>query len=115
MDDSNTVSRNRNGPLMGQSFQWCKNWFLVAVFLGCHCGLCILILVMLIIFDYNMGMQEWLSLADCASLLGKSEQTIRRWVTSGKLPSYRVGNSYVVDPADFRAYVAKSAVPEKTG
>jgi len=74
-----------------------------------------LVVAGMIINGYNGGMQEWLSLADAASLLGKSEQTIRRWVLSGKLAAYRIGNTYVIDPVDFKDYVAKSALPDKTG
>lgn len=38
-------------------------------------------------------MQQALSPAQAAAILGCSEQTIRRWVSAGQIPSFKIGQA----------------------
>jgi excisionase family DNA binding protein len=41
-----------------------------------------------------------------AAYLAVSERTVRGWVADGTIPSYLIGGSRRIDPADVDAYVA---------
>ncbi|WP_156675665.1 MULTISPECIES: excisionase family DNA-binding protein [unclassified Mycobacterium] len=41
-------------------------------------------------------MREFLSLDNAANELGVSKRTVRRMISSGQLPAYRIGNSTLV-------------------
>jgi excisionase family DNA binding protein len=41
-----------------------------------------------------------------AKRLKVSERTVRNWVSSGQLPSYKIGSSRRFDPADVDAFLS---------
>ena len=45
--------------------------------------------------------------ASLASYLQVSERTVRSWIADGAIPSYLIGGSRRIDPADVDEYVAK--------
>ena len=51
---------------------------------------------------------DWLSSAETGRKLGLSERTVRRMAAAGRLPAYRFGLAYRVDPDELRQYIAKS-------
>ena len=54
---------------------------------------------------------KWLTVAEVAQELGKSEATIRRMAATGRLPAYQFSDRcYSVDARDLYAFIAKSAV-----
>lgn len=55
-------------------------------------------------------MSHWLTTSDIASLLDKSESTIRRMILSGVLPAHQIGSTYKISPEDFANYIHSSAV-----
>lgn len=38
--------------------------------------------------------ENWVNLADVATHLGVSQDTVRNWLKSGKLPTYKAGRQY---------------------
>ncbi|WP_460744163.1 helix-turn-helix domain-containing protein [Nesterenkonia halophila] len=44
-----------------------------------------------------------------AELLGRSNQTIYRWITSGTIPAYRVGEQWHIITADLKATMEAGA------
>ena len=44
----------------------------------------------------------------------RSEETIRRWIWSGKLPARKLGNQHFIDPADVEAMKPNSPVASET-
>lgn len=38
--------------------------------------------------------EKWVNLSDVAEHLGVSQDTIRNWLKSGKLPTYKAGKQY---------------------
>lgn len=42
-----------------------------------------------------------------AAYLAVSDRTIRNWIRRGELPSYKLGASRRIDPADVRAFLAQ--------
>ena len=42
-----------------------------------------------------------------ASYLAVSDRTIRNWIRRGELPSYKLGASRRIDPADVNAFLAQ--------
>lgn len=53
-----------------------------------------------------------LTVPQAARRMGRSPETIRRWIWSGKLSSEKVGNQHLVDEADLGALEAASEVDE---
>ncbi|WP_066385806.1 helix-turn-helix domain-containing protein [Neobacillus mesonae] len=49
-----------------------------------------------------------LSISDISELLGRSEETIRRWCREGKLPSYSFGGKYGILGAEFKNFILNS-------
>ncbi len=43
-----------------------------------------------------------LSVAQAADRLGRTPETVRRWIRSGRLPARRVGARHVIDDRDIR-------------
>jgi excisionase family DNA binding protein len=43
-----------------------------------------------------------LTVRQTARATHRSEETVRRWIWSGKLPARKLGNQYFIDPADLR-------------
>jgi excisionase family DNA binding protein len=46
---------------------------------------------------------DLLTVRQVAQACQRSEETIRRWIWSGKLPSRKLGNQHFIDPADVEA------------
>ncbi len=44
-----------------------------------------------------------LTVREVARACRRSEETVRRWIWSGKLPSRKLGNQHFIDPADVEA------------
>lgn len=49
-----------------------------------------------------------LTVREVARACGRSEETVRRWIWSGRLPSRKLGNQHFMDPADVEALKPKS-------
>lgn len=47
-----------------------------------------------------------LKVADVAQRLGVDSFTVRRWITAGDLPAYKIGREWRVEPGDLEAYLA---------
>ncbi len=54
------------------------------------------------------GQDAFLTVREVAQACGRSEETVRRWIWSGKLPSRKIGNQHFVDPGDVEALKARS-------
>ena len=52
------------------------------------------------ILDISKDQSPWLTVEAAAKILKKSERTILRWISSGKLRSKKVGKEYRIDPSD---------------
>ena len=48
-----------------------------------------------------------LTVREVARACGRSEETVRRWIWSGRLPSRKLGNQHFIDPADVEALKPK--------
>jgi len=46
-----------------------------------------------------MSVQQEISVREAARRVHRSEETVRRWIWSGRLPAYKRGNSYRLDIA----------------
>lgn len=44
-----------------------------------------------------------LTVTAAAELLGRSKQTVYRWITAGTIPAYRVGKDWHIITADLKA------------
>ena len=42
----------------------------------------------------NVAEEKWVNLADVAEHLSVSQDTIRNWLKSGKIPTYKAGKQY---------------------
>jgi excisionase family DNA binding protein len=49
-----------------------------------------------------------LTVREVAKACGRSEETVRRWIWSGRLPSRKLGNQHFIDPADVEALKSRS-------
>ncbi len=56
--------------------------------------------------------ERWLSVQDVVEKLGVHEQTVRRWIKSGDLPAYALGDraGYRVAPSDLHAFLERRRV-----
>ncbi len=52
---------------------------------------------------------DLLTVRQVARACRRSEETVRRWIWSGKLPSRKLGNQHFIDPADVEALKAEAA------
>jgi excisionase family DNA binding protein len=52
-----------------------------------------------------------LSVPDAARRLGKSPQTLRRWIRAGRFPAQRIGTRYLIDEADVDEARADEELP----
>jgi excisionase family DNA binding protein len=50
-----------------------------------------------------MSENEYLTVDQAAERANRHAQTIRNWVRSGKLPAFRLGQSYLIRPEDLDA------------
>jgi len=56
-----------------------------------------------------MSEEQSLSVRDAARISKRSEETVRRWIWSGKLRARKLGNQYFIDPADVGALLGQDA------
>ena len=59
-----------------------------------------------------MEMETWLSVQDIVARLGVHEQTVRRWIKTGELAGYALGDraGYRVSPEDLHAFMERRRV-----
>ena len=50
---------------------------------------------------------KWYTPATLAKRLDVSERTVRNWIASGKLASYKIGSVRRIDPVDVDAFLAR--------
>jgi excisionase family DNA binding protein len=60
---------------------------------------------MLYVSEYNADFKAWLNVAGLAEYLQKSEETIRRWIKSKEIPSYKFGREYCFDKDEIDEYI----------
>jgi excisionase family DNA binding protein len=58
-----------------------------------------------------MQTKALVSLAECARALGVSERTVRRLVTAGRVPAYKVGSQWRVDLDEVREALRSAVIP----
>jgi excisionase family DNA binding protein len=58
-----------------------------------------------------MQTKALVSLAECARALGVSERTVRRLVTAGRVPAYKVGGQWRVDLDEVREALRSAVIP----
>lgn len=51
--------------------------------------------------------RTWYTPATLAKRLSVSERTVRNWISSGKLASYKIGSVRRIDPDDVDAFLAR--------
>lgn len=56
-----------------------------------------------------MSGARYLTVAECAELLGVEHKTVRRLIDRGELPALRVGRVLRIDPADLGALAYRPA------
>ena len=55
--------------------------------------------------------REWLSVSEVSKIIGVGEQTIRRWVRTGRLKAYRVGGTVIrIKRADLNSFISSSEI-----
>jgi len=56
--------------------------------------------------------EKWLSVQDLVERLGVHEQTVRRWIKTGQLTAYALGDraGYRVAPEDVQAFMDRRRV-----
>jgi excisionase family DNA binding protein len=60
----------------------------------------------------SMETERWLSVQDVVERLGVHEQTVRRWIKTGELPAYALGDraGYRVAPDDLQGFLDRRRV-----
>jgi excisionase family DNA binding protein len=59
---------------------------------------------------------EFLTVAEIATILKMNPQTIRNWIDAGSLPAFHVGRRVRVRRADFEALLARGHMgPDRSG
>lgn len=46
---------------------------------------------------YNVGMKQYITVAELAKLLGVHQETVYRWLREGKIKHIRIGRFYHID------------------
>lgn len=62
-----------------------------------------------------MNAKTLVSLAECARALGVSERTVRRLVTAGRVPAYKVGSQWRVDMDEVWEALRSAVIPPSAG
>lgn len=52
-----------------------------------------------------------ITLPEAARRAGRNQETIRRWIRTGRLPARRVGAQQVINETDLRAMVENDTLP----
>jgi excisionase family DNA binding protein len=56
---------------------------------------------------------DYLRVRDIVEQLGVSEETVRIWIRTKKLPAIRIGRDYLIDPDDFKQFLKKHRTDQK--
>ena len=59
--------------------------------------------------------QELITTKDVAAILHVTEDTVRIYISEGKLPAYKVGRSYLVDRKDVDEFLRKRRTTDDKG
>lgn len=57
--------------------------------------------------------EKWVNLADVAEHLSVSQDTIRAWLKSGKIPTYKAGKQYKFRLSEIDALLMEGKLAEK--
>jgi len=59
-----------------------------------------------------MDREQWHTVQDVVNILQVHEQTVRRWIRTGELPAYALGDraGYRISPDDLRAFLERRRV-----
>ena len=58
-------------------------------------------------------MPDYLRVHDIVEQLGVSEETVRIWIRTKKLPAIRIGRDYLIDPNDYQEFLKKHRTDRK--
>jgi excisionase family DNA binding protein len=50
---------------------------------------------------------DYLRVQDIVERMGVSEETVRIWIRTKRLPAIRIGRDYFIDPVDFEEFLKK--------
>lgn len=62
-------------------------------------------------YHVSMGDDSWVTVSEAIRLLGKSEQTIRRWIKAGSIP---VDKTHGITRIDISGHIPDGEQPEST-
>ena len=57
-----------------------------------------------------MKMKTFLTIDEVAQTLNLSKMTIYRYINGGKLPAYKFGREFRIEPKEFEAFLAKNKI-----
>ena len=60
----------------------------------------------------EMQVEKWVNLEDVAKHLSISQDTVRTWITEGKLPYYRAGKIYKFKISEIDEWVREGKIQE---
>lgn len=60
----------------------------------------------------GLGYQRY---ADAAQFIGISETTLRRWVSKGRVPHYKISRAVFFDPVELKSFFDAHHVQAKKG
>ena len=62
----------------------------------------------------GIGLPDLIAVSDVASVFGRSERTIRRWIANGSLPALTIGRSLFIRSDDVRSLIAEGMSRQAT-
>lgn len=62
--------------------------------------------------ETNVQVEKWVNLEDIAEYLSVSNDTVRAWIKSGKLPYYKAGKRYKFKISEVDEYVRSGKITE---
>ena len=63
--------------------------------------------------DMSNPTEEFMTVAEVASVLKLNQQTVRNWVDAGKLPAMHIGRRVRIRRADFHALLEASVIGDR--
>jgi excisionase family DNA binding protein len=57
-----------------------------------------------------MEMKTFLTIDDVAQTLNLSKMTIYRYINAGKLPAYKFGREFRIDPKEFEVFLTQNKI-----